>query len=97
LATIYIYVAVLLKGGKPVQIFVCCTVCAARVSLTYHQVPLILVCVLQLVALVASVLWHTYAKKEGVIRLPDDEEEAAAARGGTRGDGFVAHVGREEE
>jgi cell division protein FtsW (lipid II flippase) len=60
--TIFIFVAMLLGGDKPVQVVV----------------PLILVSSLQVVALIASYTWKLYeAKKRGAIRLEDEDDRAS--------------------
>lgn len=62
LCTIFLFVAILVKGEeKPVQVVV----------------PLILVASLQVVAIIAAYTWQLYESKrrQGVIRLPEDEAE----------------------
>jgi len=60
-SSIFLYIALLIKGPKPAQIFI----------------PLVLLAVLQLVSLIASTLYYRYkANRAGEIRLPADEEDA---------------------
>jgi len=64
LSAIFIYIALVIKGPKPAQLFI----------------PIVLLAVLQLVALIASVLYYRYkANRAGEIRLVSDEEEADAS------------------
>jgi len=60
LSAIFLYIALVIKGPKPAQVFI----------------PLVLLAVLQLVSLIASALYYKYkANRAGEIRLRDDEEE----------------------
>ena len=73
----------MIKGPKPAEVFVGwratvkCFICSFA-----KQIPLVLLAVLQLVALIASMLYYRYkANRAGVIRLPEDEEHSSAAHG----------------
>jgi len=72
IGTVYLFLAIILKGDKPAQVFI----------------PLILMSVLQLVALLASYLWHKHGQNQGRIALPEDEDEGLAA--GPNRNGFLA-------